>query len=195
MTIVIRKGRAIVSALLLTAVMLFGMMTLTPVLPKAHAGGIAVASTAVVWAETPCIVLQREKGINFGAIVYAHSELRRVNSTVSDTDLWSVMAIGVTTGCPEGMGVLAPYVPHLAHYFGPWMHATRSGNGLTAAYGDRGRVCNVLVSRGGAAAVGSMYSARASYPLSPADAKRAAIAGTIAFCPWNLGILRAHFGG
>lgn len=194
MTIMIRKGRAMVSALLLTAVIMLGTGGFSPSLPRAHANNLAVAGTAVVWAEFPCIAL-RDYGVSPGTMVYAQHEVHRVNSTLSSHEAWTVVAIGVTTGCSEGIDVLIPFVPDLANFLGTWMTATRSGIGLTAAFWDKGRVCNVLASQGGAVAVESMYSAFASNPIGPADAKRAAIASTMAYCPWSLGILRSYFGG
>lgn len=194
MSVIIRKGRAIASALLLTAAALLGVGVLSPTLPRAHANGFSALSSAVVWAEYPCIAL-RNSGVYPGTIVFAHHEVQRVNSTLSSQEVWAVVTIGVTTGCSEGIDVLAPFVPEMAGFLGPWMSATRSGIGLTAAYWDKGRVCNVLDSQGAAAAVDSMYSTFASNPLGPVDAKRAAIAGTIAYCPWNLGVLRSYFGG
>ena len=194
MTIAIQKGRAIVLVLAMAvAITMTGI--LSPALPKAHAGNINVAASAVVWADYPCITFWQMQGVNFGSIVLAHSEVQRWNKTLSSQEAWSVVAIGVTTGCSEGMGVLAQYVPNLAPYFGPWMFATRSSNGLAAAWRDRGQICGVLTSQGGEAAVNSMTGALSSYPSTPMDAKKAAIGGTIAFCPWNLGILRSYYGG
>jgi hypothetical protein len=190
MTIAIRKGRAIVSALILALALFLGT-GLTVLVPKANASGVTVTSAAVGGADFACRYLD----LYWGSAPYAFSQLERITSYLSSHNRWTVLAIGAATGCPEAQPFFAPHVPHLAHYFGPWMASTRSSNGLTAAYWDRGNVCGVLNSSGGAEAVNSMYGVFSAYPLTHLDAKRAAIAGAMAFCPWHLGVLRAHFGG
>jgi len=194
MMIAIQRSRAISIALFMAVVLLAGVGIFSSTLPKAHADGVRVTSSAVVWANYPCIAFS-ESGVNYGSVIRAQREVQRENRALSPQDAWNVTAIGVVTSCPEGMGVLAQYVPHLTPYFGPWMFATKDSNGLTAAYWDRGKICGILAAQGGEAAVNSMYGTFASYPLTPNDAKKAAIAGTIAFCPWNLGALRAYYGG
>lgn len=191
----IQRGRVIISAIMMSLAILLGTGLSPSVLPRAHANSVQVAAVAVAWANYPCISFRQMQGATAGSINSAIHEVQRNNSTESPEDVRTIVAIGVATSCPEGLNVLGPFVPNLAQYLGPWLYAPGDILGYTAAYVDRGRVCNILPNQGVAAAVESMYHMSTVYPMDPVNAKRGVVAGTIAFCPWNLNILRSYYGG
>lgn len=164
-------------------------------LPRAHANSIQVAAIAVSWANYSCVAFRQMQGASPGSVNFAIHEVQRNNGALNPEDVKTVVAIGIATGCPEGLSALGPFVPNLAGYLGPWLYAPGDILGYTAAYTDRGRVCSVLSSQGAAAAEESMYHMSTVYPMDQANAKRGVVAGTIAFCPWNLGLLRSYYGG
>lgn len=193
MTTVAQKVRILILALLVAATTLFGVGILLPTLPKAHADDdYQMILVAQAWADEPCTWGEA----NRGKIIGSHANLKIYASFLSYRDLWRVATIGIASGCPDFLDFIDPNdVPDIAPYLGLWMYSNRDGYGMNTAYRDRGNVCNTLVSQGAEAAVNSMYSTPVSPAPRPVDAKKAAIVGTMTFCPWNLGILRTYYSG
>lgn len=193
MMIAVQKGQTLIVALLLAVATLFGAGMLSPTLPKAHADDdYEMILVAQSWADAAC----SQGPANRGAAIAAYYNIKDYRGYLSPRDLWRVVTIGAASGCPAFLDFIVPSeVPDMAPYLGPWMYSNRDGYGMNTAYRDRGNVCSVLVSQGAESAVNSMYSAPIANLPRPVDAKKAAIVGTMTFCPWNLGILRSYYGG
>lgn len=191
MLITIQKCRVVILALMLAIATQFGIGTLPQTLPKAHADDdYEMILVAQAWADAPCT----QGYANRGAVIAAYYNVKDYRGYLSSRDLWRVVTIGIASGCPVFLDYLDPGdIPDIAPHLGQWMYSNRDGYGLNTAYRDHGNVCNVLVSQGAEVAVNSMYSAPLANLPRAADAKKAAVVGTMTFCPWNLDILRDYY--
>ena len=190
MQIAIQRGRAIVLAFMMAAVMLFGMTALSPKLPTAHSESFDAQVTNILALDNKyaCNQLDFNPSLSVQALysnVWSRMQTSwRKNATPPEQVIRAYIATSVIAFCPQHLGRVG------MRGYGPG----RGSSTVELVSNYRGLACNLMASSGVDAAVNELAIPKIVYPIGVDEARKAVLISALVLCPTQLGAVYSYLG-